>query len=60
MPHVTTAVTKNTPRWQPYAGTLRQFSQLSADFQSRALLFTEVFQCSLTEPQIMTLFDYFT
>ena len=30
---------------------------LSADFQSRALLFTEVFSCSLTKPQIMTLFS---
>jgi len=56
MPYVTT-VTKNALLWQPsqvYSDHIQ--NRLSANVESRILIFTEVLPWSLTNPQIMTLF----
>ena len=56
MPYVTT-VTKNALLWQPsqvYSDHIQ--NRLSANVESRILIFTEVLPWSLTNPKIMTLF----
>jgi len=56
-PHYVTTVTKNALLWQPgqvYSDHIQ--NRLSANFENKILIFTEVLPWSLTNPQIMTLF----